>query len=345
MASQAPLPSFTPTMMATVPYREAAHCADIVLASCPQAARLPVMSGAFRWAMEGIPLIYFNREKKSIVMKPPEENEEQLLEFYDHVENDDLDYFATTAATASWYFEFLEEMQKAGLNPPWVGFQIPGPVVLGDSFKQDSGVPCIHHETMWDILVKAIAMKSRWLEKKLHEIFPQAQVICDHPEPTLINFTSAVGGGSREKLVRGVSEAFAGFGGLRWVHCCSNIDWSLLTEADIDVINFDAHQLCDKVSLQAKELNQFLERGGQLGWGIVPVQTELLDQEDAASLSERLLAGMEIFTSRGMDQALINKASWILTSCETNLLPEEKADRAFALTREVAEIVRRKMGV
>jgi len=45
----------------------------------------------------------------------------------------------------------------------------------------------------------------------------------------------------------------------RWVHCCANIDWSLLTDSDIDVINFDAYMHWDKVSLYSIDL--FVKQG------------------------------------------------------------------------------------
>lgn len=97
MTNQSIKPNLTPTMMGMVPYREAAHCAEVILASCPEAVRLPIMTGSFRWALEGIPLLSFNSQKKCVIMLPPEENEEKLLEFYDRIEQDDLDYFPNPA--------------------------------------------------------------------------------------------------------------------------------------------------------------------------------------------------------------------------------------------------------
>ena len=341
MKEKQPRPFFAATMMSTVPYRDAAKTAEIILKSCPQAPRLPIMTRSFRWLYEGIPCLILDREKKRVFMAPPEQREAEVLEFYDRVENDDLEYFATTVNTAPFYYEILEKLQRADredLN--WVGFQIPGPNVLGATFKQIDGRPCFHHEDLWDILVKAIAMKTRWLEKMIKEALPQIQVIADHPEPTLVSFTSSEGSGSREKIIQGINQAFQGFGGLRWVHCCSNIDWTLLTEAEIDVINFDAFQFADKIALYAKEIQGFLARGGMLGWGIVPVSDDLIAQENVDSLMARLDKGIDLLVQQGVDEELLYTSSWVLTACETSLLSPQQADVAFDLNEKISARMR-----
>ena len=237
-------------------------------------------------------------------MMPPEEREAEVLEFYDRVEADDLDYFFADPVeiTAPFYYRLIEELQKAShTEMRWIGVQFPGPLVLSDTFRQTNGMPVSQHETLSDIIIKYVAMKSRWLEKRLEREFPDALVVVDHPEPTLVGFTSALGHGSPEEVIKCVNESFAGVQGLRWVHCCSNIDWSLLTRAKIDVINFDAYEHAEKVALYSAEIQHFLERGGMLGWGIVPVREDIIVKEDADSLGDRLLKGFEKMVEFGVD--------------------------------------------
>lgn len=335
-------PCFTATMMASVPVRDVSRMAQIIINHCPAAARLPIMTRSFRWMYEGLPCLQLDREKKQVYMLPPEERETEVLEFYDRVESDDLDYFATSPAAAPFYYQIIEALQKASRpEMKWIGFQFPGPMVLGDTFRQTNGMPVAQHETLSDIIVKFVAMKSRWLERMLQRAFPDAVVIVDHPEPTLVGFTSALGYGSPERVITHVNEAFAGVQGLRWVHCCSNIDWTLLTKSEIDVINFDAFEYAEKVALYGTEIQRFLEMGGMLGWGIVPVHEDIIMHENADSLSDRLLKGFEMMVNSGVDSDLLAASSWILTSCETSMLSTEQAVRAFGLVEQVSERMRR----
>ncbi len=342
MAESRIRPCFAATMMASVPIRDVSQMVRLILDHCPQAPRLPIMTRSFRWMYEGLPCLHLDHGKKQAYMVPPEEREAEVLEFYDRVEADDLDYFATSEDAAPFYYRVIEALQKASRpEMKWIGLQFPGPMVLGDTFRQTNGMPVAQHETLADIVVKFVAMKSRWLARMLRQAFPDATVIVDHPEPTLVGFTSALGYGSPERVITRVNEAFAGVQGVRWVHCCSNIDWSLLTRSEIDVINFDAFDHAEKVALYGSEIQRFLKKGGMLGWGIVPVREDIIVHEEAVSLADRLVKGFELMVKAGVDADLLAASSWILTSCETSLLSPEQAVRAFRLAEQVSQRMRR----
>jgi len=336
-------PCFAATMMASVPFRDVSQMARLIMDHCPEAPRLPIMTRSFRWLYEGLPCLHLDGEKKQAYMLPPEDREAEILEFYERVEADDVNSFATSESVAPFYFQLIDAMQKADRpEMKWIGFQFPGPMVLGDTFRQMNGMPVAQHETLSDIVVKFVAMKSRWLEGLLQRAFPDALVVADHPEPTLVGFTSALGYGTAERVIGCVNDAFAGVQGLRWVHCCSNIDWTLLTRSNIDVINFDAFEYAEKVALYGRDIQRFLERGGMLGWGIVPVRGEIIVGEDADSLSDRMMKGFEMMVDAGVDPELLAVSSWLLTSCETSLLSSGQAIRAFGLVEQVSQKMRQR---
>ena len=111
------------------------------------------------------------------------------------------------------------------------------------------------------------------------------------PNPPWWSSHPPVERGSREEVIETINGGFSDVSSVAWVHCCANIDWSLLTDADIDVINFDAYMYWDKIALYAKEFNRFLEKGGTIAWGIVPVADDLLSKESVQSLVEKLERG------------------------------------------------------
>ena len=287
-------PNLTATVMVNVPYRDPEKAIQSVIDNFPVAPCLPVTTRSAKWLLEGIPCLVIDHEKKRFLMAPPEEREEELLEFYDRYEREDLNYFATTPETAPFFYAMFDKLKKArpaGLK--WVVFQTAGPLILGDMIKQMDGNPVIYHETLRDVMIKGLNIKARWLEKKIKEEIPGVEVIADLPETTLVNFTSAGGTGSRDEIIEAIDGSFYGLKCVTWVHCCANIDWSLLTDSVVDVINFDAYQHTDRVVLYAKEFKTFLERGGMIGWGIVPVTEDLIVQETVQSLVEKLEKGIE----------------------------------------------------
>jgi len=338
-------PNFTPTMMAAVPYRDINRASDMILKCFPEAPCLPIMTRSLRWMFEGIPCLIIDREKKQVLMSPPEERESEVIEFYERVEKDDLDYFATTPQTAPFFHEMIDRLSQSDVRDlKWVIIQTIGPVVLGDTIKQVNGNPSIHHETLFDIIVKSVSMKARWLEKKVSEVLPGVTVIADQPEPSLVSFTSAGGTGSRDDVIDAVNGGFEGLTCLKWVHCCANIDWSLLTDANIDIINFDAYSYADKAALYSSEFKKFIENGGMIGWGIVPVIEDQLLNESVDSLAHKLKAGIDLFVKNGIDEGLLASASWILPSCETVLLTPEQSDRVFEMTQEISYIMKTQYG-
>ena len=338
-------PNFAATMMASIPHRDTERAIETILTNFPEAPCLPVMTRSIRWLLEGIPCVVIDREKRQIFLDPSPERENEILEFYDRYEQEDLDYFATTPQTAPFFYAMLETLNNA--RPPelkWVVFHTAGPVLLGDMLKQLDGNPAIHHETLRDILIKGTNMKTLWLERKIKEEVADIEVIADLPETTLVSFTSAGGTGTREKIINAINEGFKGLRCLTWIHCCANIDWSLLTDTTTDVINFDAYQHADKVALYSEELKKFIKRGGMIGWGIVPVGEEQLMKESTQSLLDRMEKAIDQFVSKGIDEMLLASSSWVLPCCDAVLLTPEQTDLAFRMTREISEAMRVKYG-
>jgi hypothetical protein len=123
--------------------------------------------------------------------------------------------------------------------------------------------------------------------------------------------TSSGGSGSREDIVEAVNLGFSGLDCIKWVHCCANIDWPLLIELNVQVI-FDAYQHAENLALYARGIKTFLERGGMLGWGIVPVVNEDLERESLESLIRRLEQGMARFVEQGVEEELLAGKSRLL---------------------------------
>jgi len=169
-------------------------------------------------------------------------------------------------------------------------------------------------------------------------------------EPSLLGFGSQTFiTVSREDIVGDINEVVAAIhalGGLAGVHCEENTDWSLLMESDLDILDFDAYASLQAMTLYPTELHAFLERGGILGWGIVPT----LDREAAAtetlpSLLTRLDEGIERLVDKGFDRHLLLRRALLTPSCGAGgVLTEPLAERVLVLLRELSTTMRNRLG-
>jgi hypothetical protein len=292
--------------------------------------------------LEGIPCLVFDRERRMVYFDLTTEREPEIIEFYDRYEAADLDYFQTTPAVAPFIHHMIRKIRE---NRPaelkWVVFHTAGPLLFGDYLKQADGRPSIHNETLRDILIKGMNIKARSLVAAVRAQLPDVEVVVDLPETTLVTFTSASGTGSRGEVIDAIDAGFAGVDGIRWVHCCANIDWTLLTGSDIDVINFDAYQHVEQLLLYAADLKRFLEKGGMLAWGIVPVDSASLAEETTESLVEKMFSAIDRFAGLGIDERLMASSSWVMPACDMVLLSPGEADRALMITSEISRAMRK----
>lgn len=336
-------PCFVATAMGVVPYREIDHAARSILAYLPEAPCLPALTRSIRWMLEGLPCLVFDRTRRVVYFDITTERESEIIEFYERYDAEDLDYFATTQQAAPFIHAMIAKIREC--RPPelkWVVFHTAGPLLFGDFLKQADGQPSIYNETLRDILIKGMNMKARALAAAIRAQIADVEVVADLPETTLVTFTSAAGTGTRSQVVQAIDASFAKMDCIKWVHCCANIDWTFLTDADIDVINFDAYRHVEQIALYASELKRFMERGGMLAWGIVPVDAESLQKETAESLIQKLSAAIDRFVRLGIDERLLVESSWIMPACDMVLLTPDEADRALMLTSRISQAMRKK---
>jgi hypothetical protein len=127
-------------------------------------------------------------------------------------------------------------------------------------------------------------------------------------------------------------------GGLTGVHCEENTDWSLLMQTDLDILDFDAYDHLQSMLLYPAELRVFLQRGGSLGWGLVPT----LDRNAAAtetldSLVGRFEKGIKLFSGKGLDRDLLLRRALITPSCGMGgVLTEVLAERVLNLLSQLS---------
>lgn len=349
-----PLPRGLALAIGSLPHRDPNAAAQLMLKSCPEAPCWPQLpSLGFQETMipqfaEGIPCIRVDRDKGKVCVDRPEDQWQKLALFYECYlraeQTGDPSAFAISADCARGFHAFSEKLSGSSsqIQCPFVKGQITGPLTFGLSVHDDKGLPALYDENLGDVIPKALLMKGLWQIERLRSAAGQMILFVD--EPVLASFGSAAMIHlSRERAIaclRPVVEGLQAAGAIVGSHCCGNTDWSLLIEAEVDILNFDAYLYRDSVGLYAESVNGFLYRGGYLAWGIVPSEKRH-QGHTAKELFDLLLDGIRFLADRGISRDLLAQRLLVTTSCGLGLLTESEAEHAMGLLTDLSERIRR----
>ncbi len=237
-------------------------------------------------------------------------------------------------------------LEQDGLSPKAVKGCITGPLSWGMTVTDENKRAILYHEVLGDAVPKFLKLKAAWEENELKKISKNTIIFVD--EPIMASYGSIVASGpfsKPEKIIEMIDEVFDGISGLKGIHCCGNTDWSILLKTKMDILNFDAYDYAQSLSLYPDEVKKFIARGGCIGWGIVPNHTEPLMKESVASLKDRLEEAVAPFTRNGLSIKDIVKNSLLLPSCGLNALTEEGVEQALTLLTGLSAEMRKKYGM
>jgi hypothetical protein len=319
----------------------------------PKRVRLENMMIQFT---EGLPGLVEAGERMAMDSSAPDFVDEMTV-FYecylsameDH-DSQALNHFAISDQYGAGFGELLRRLpDHVQEHDVWMlKGQVTGPFTLGINLLDQERRSTYYDETLHDIIVKSVELKAAWQMDQWKAYELPMMIFID--EPALLGFGSQTFiTVSREEVIadiNAVANAIHARGGLAGVHCEENTDWSLLMETELDVLDFDAYDHMQAISLYPAELKAFFDRGGWLGWGIVPT----LDRDAAASETiESLLArfdrGMDLLISKGFERNLLERRALITPSCGAGgVLTEPLAERVLNLLREFSEILRNRYG-
>jgi hypothetical protein len=283
---------------------------------------------------------------------------DQLTDFYtrylaacEEGDLDALESFALSTEYAAGFHAFLEGLPSHIVEQDvfMLKGQVTGPFTLGTNLLDENRRCSYYNEQLHDAVVKTIALKARWQMLRMKPFGRPITIFLD--EPSLLGFGSQTFiTVSREEVIRDINEVVASIhalDGKAGVHCEENTDWSMLMESDLDILDFDAYDHMQAIALYPAELRQFLNRGGWLGWGIVPtLSREAAGSETVESLLSRFEDGLERLERSGFDRDVLLRQAIITPSCGAGgVLDVPLAERVLELLRELSLLIRNRYGL
>jgi len=327
-----------PTAIGSMPHTNPDEACSIVMKylsdipAWPQLPRRSPEENMVNQFSEGFPGVIIKGDK--IHVEPSANFESKLEQIYIDCEQDNAREYGISTEYAAGLHAFLSKATGSKI----VKGQVTGPITWGLRVTSQDGLGILYDETLAETAAKFLRLKASWQENILREISPNTIIFVD--EPYLVSLGSVFTPIPEEKVPVLLEEVFRGIKGTKGLHCCGNSNWSVLLDTKIDILSFDAYNYVSSLSTHSDKVKSFLERGGNIAWGIIPNDEEALAKESLSSLRDRLEESMALFTRDGVGFKQIIAQGLITPSCGLASLSLEAANQALELTAKLSHDLR-----
>lgn len=348
-----------PAAIGSLPHDNAQVAIDFLYATFPQLPVWPQLSNVnikedmiiqFTQKIPGV--VFDEAENRWFFDSESDEFFEQLEEFYLDYESiinegqlELLDKYAITGEFSSSIPLFLEKLKTT--KPIAAKGQITGPFTWGTSLVDRDKKCAFYDETLKEVVIKGLTLKALWQVYEIKKHSSDTIPLIFFDEPTMSQFgTSAFITVSREDIISSINEIadiLHQHGAVIGIHCCGKTDWSLVTQSNVDMINFDAYCFAESLALYAKEVEEFIKKGGMIAWGIVPtLDTDALDSTSIEELLTVFENAKGYLIEKGIDEQLLIDSSLFTPTCGMGGLTIEQSKRAAEFTSELSKLLKQK---
>jgi hypothetical protein len=351
-------PKFLATGIGSMPFIDPEHAVDISLSRMPEAPiwpQLPKLGLNEQMEMqysEGMPCTVIEKDKGRMYFDTSKDYSEEFAAFYEtymmamdpDAGDGDCSAMAISPDFSKGIYVLEARLKKTpSAKLPFVKVQTTGPCSFALTLVDENKRAMFYNEEFRDVIVKALAMKCRW---QIQKFKPFAEnIICFIDEPILSAFgSSTYVSVTRTDVVGLLSEMIDAVhrdGALAGIHCCGNTEWSLLVDAGVDIVNFDAFEFGETILMYADSIKKHLERGGMLAWGIVPTSPKIREQT-IDGLSGKLEMLMDKLAAKGIDKNLITDRAILTPACGTGSLEAADAEKVFETLSSLSRAMKKK---
>lgn len=272
--------------------------------------------------------------------------------------------FALSEQYSKVYHNFLTKDMS---GYPAIRGQVTGPVSFGFRVMDENSRPLIYNQEARTLLFDFIQRKVNTQYHQLKEKNPNAFVWVD--EPGLGWIFSGLSGYSDIQTKQDYRNFWDGLTGPSGLHLCASVNLPYLLELGSDILSFDAYQIELMPKGYTGAVADYITNNGIISWGIVPTDSENLNQHTPETLAVLLLGYWEsVSVSTGIpvrkiaEQALLAPARCCLKNVgrvgasddmlefRTPEIPgstteERLVEKAFEHLRSLSEILRDKFAL
>ena len=332
-----------PTAIGSMPHTNPEEACAIITKYLPD---IPVWPQLPRRSPKENMIVQFSEGFPGVVVKgdrvhiePLANFESEIEQIYIDCEQDDASKYGISTEYAAGLHAFLSKAAGSRI----VKGQVTGPVTWGLAVTRQDGLAILYDDSLAETTAKFLRLKASWQENILRQLSPNPIIFVD--EPYLVSLGSVFTPVPEEKVPVLIGEVFKGIRGTKGLHCCGNTDWSILLDTGTDILSFDAYNYASSLSTHSGKVRSFLERGGNIAWGIVPNEGEALGKDSLASLRDRLQEAMAPFARNGVKFKQIIAQGLITPSCTLASLSLEATTQVLELTAKLSSDLRNRYSV
>ncbi|MEJ2683589.1 MAG: hypothetical protein P8Z71_04230 [Candidatus Sulfobium sp.] len=330
------LKPFSTTGIGSLPLLDAGEACRLILGTfdIPFWPQLPKVS--FREYMipqysEGMPFVRIDAGKETLWVD--KNSSDELERFYEGWT--EKSRIAISEDYARGLHAFLR--MGHGRRFDYVKGHVTGPLTFTLGLKDAEGKAVYFDEELREISLMLLKAKTRWQIDMLKQHAAGVIIFIDEPILSALGSSSYLGVDSEEalRLLREMAAAVRSEGAVAGIHCCGNADWPLVIRSGPDIINFDAYDYVDTISLYPAEFTVFLEKGGRLAWGIVPT-SDAVREEVPGTIRARFDNGMEKLSGT-IPGSLLRSNILLTPSCGTGSRTVDETLKVFQLLMRLKE--------
>jgi methionine synthase II (cobalamin-independent) len=335
-------PRLSPLSIGSLPYTDPQQACRLMLEYCPETPAWPQLpkraSGEDVYLQFGGGFPGLVREDERICVDTSQELGPAVEQLYVAYLTHELEGIAMSPQDALGLRTLARELRDRSVRPQLVKGQITGPLSWAQMVRDQDGHSILQDPMLADAVAKHLHLKAAWQERELRKLSARTLILVD--EPCLGSLGPNFADLGRERVRTMLEEVLAGIEGLRGMHCCGDMDWSLPLETPIDVLSLDAYDFGNSLLNHAEVVGRFLKRGGWIAWGIVPASTEVR-RHSVASLQLRLEKLVHALAREvGIPFRELLCASFVAPACGLGGLDIASAVRAMHLTAELSAAMR-----
>jgi uroporphyrinogen-III decarboxylase len=307
----------------------------------PQMVKRSILEDMHIQFSEGLPMLKIDKERRALVVSP-DEPESALVEFYEHLMADDINYFAISLECAPGLYETLDLIsQEPERYGPFVKGHTVGPITFSAGITGLDKKPLLSNPDLLEALTKGLSIKALWQVMELNKSGKRPIIFLD--EPYLSSFGSAFSSIERHEVIKLLKEVIDFLrqrsDALVGIHCCGNTDWSMIIESKPDIVSFDAFKYMDHFLLYHEDIVRFIKAGGCIAWGIIPV-FDYTGKESVEELYSLLEKGLHRLHEFGLDPETITARSILTPQCGMATMEPTASDRVLELLSMLSEKMR-----
>lgn len=235
--------------------------------------------------------------------------------------------------------EMLRQLEQSRVRAAHA--ELAGPISLALQLVDDQERPLAYDPALREALVQQVTLRAAWLHDQIATHLGAAVVCLDEPFLDALDspFSPIDWPEGVDLLARALADAPTPCG----LCVARTPNWAAVLALPADLVFFDAFEHGAGLIQAASAVAGYLDRGGALGWGIVPNDPAALTQERTETLSRRFESTVDyLAVAGGIDPARIRATALISTSGGLAHLPPNLAGQAAALCADVSAHLRAK---